>query len=301
MASTADVLFGLAAPTQVTFVNKIIGLMALPRWGLCLMHVPAIVAVAFLAGAQLGDPRLPLMVAAVFLMTAGSVVMHDLVDVERDKIKWGLRPLPSGLISKREGTIYAAGLIGIGFVFAYLLHSPLFTAIALFVLFLAFLYVRYARDGIGHLTEPWIPAFIPVAVWAAVSPQTLLTPLPWLLYLFVAAAEVGLSTTAESTYENVKAFFVRPKPAIDAAIYVLAVVVMFSVGTTVFFYAGLAWPYLLVLGVLIALALSTAKYLAEERSPETLEHKAKTFKTIANVTTLCWINMLVFVLISSHA
>jgi hypothetical protein len=74
-------------------------------------------------------------------------------------------------------------------------------------------------------------------------PCDILTPLPWLLYTLCAVTEVTIDIVAESFYPAVKAFFVRPKPSTERGLYIKAVISMFFVGTMIFFYAWMPWPY----------------------------------------------------------
>jgi 4-hydroxybenzoate polyprenyltransferase len=130
--------------------------------------------------------------------------MNDIIDVERDKIKFPMRPLPSGLIPRWVAAIYATIMAGIGVMVAYLTFNWLCASIALTVIVLGCIYTRYTRDKIGYLTLVWIPAFEPVGAWAAVSPETIQTPLPWLLYTFLAINQVAMMIAEEVADHQLK-------------------------------------------------------------------------------------------------
>ena len=85
----------------------------------------------------------------VWLLVASDLIINSVVDAERDKRKWPLRPLASGLISKSEGTLYSIILAGTAFTIALVVFNRLSAAIVFLVLILGYIYVRYTRDGIG--------------------------------------------------------------------------------------------------------------------------------------------------------
>ena len=112
--SVGDVLFGWTAPTKVSLRNRIIGFIVLQRLAVIVIgFFPLTMAAAALAGARLDDPRFPFGLIMVWLLVASTHVINGVVDAERDKQKWPLRPLASGLILKSEGTLYASILAGI--------------------------------------------------------------------------------------------------------------------------------------------------------------------------------------------
>jgi 4-hydroxybenzoate polyprenyltransferase len=103
--SAADVLSGIAAPPGCSFRNRIVGFLTLQRVGLCIAVVPFALGIAALAGARLNLELLPLMIVGFLGGTAASMT-NDIIDIERDKRKWPLKPLATGLISRSEAEIY---------------------------------------------------------------------------------------------------------------------------------------------------------------------------------------------------
>ena len=182
--SAADVLFSRNAPTEHSFRNKIVGLIALPGVGIDIAVLPLAIGTAALAGVKFDDLRLLPLLVVTFLATSVVCVTNDIIDAERDKTKWPLKPLASGLISKSEAVLYAAILSGIGIVITVVVFSWLFLALGLLVIVGNLVYSRYLRDNIGYLTVFLPLALVPVAIWSGFSPDTVLTPLPWLLALF---------------------------------------------------------------------------------------------------------------------
>jgi len=67
--------------------------------------LPFALGVAALAGARLDLQLLPLIIVAFLGGTAASMT-NDIVDMERDKRKWPMKPLATGLISRSEAVLY---------------------------------------------------------------------------------------------------------------------------------------------------------------------------------------------------
>jgi 4-hydroxybenzoate polyprenyltransferase len=272
--SAADVLSGIAAPSERTFRNRIVGLIALQRVGLCIAVLPFALGVAALAGASLNLQLLPLIVVAFLGGTAASMT-NDIIDMERDKQKWPLKPLATGLVSRSDALLYTVILAGLALAIAALDFNWLFTTLVLVALGLSYLYARYTRDNIGYLTIIPVFACLPVAIWGAISLGTVLTPLPWLIVIFGAAWTTAVQITHEGLDPAIPALFVRPRPTTERTLYIIAIIVMFFVGIAVFFYAQLSSLYLVVLTILIAWILILAKNLGENRSREKLESAYK--------------------------
>ncbi|MFZ0010356.1 MAG: hypothetical protein WAL97_00395 [Halobacteriota archaeon] len=89
------------------------------------------------------------------------------------------------------GMLYAALLAGTGPLTAGLVFNWLFAVMVLLILTSGYVCTRYTRDNVGYLTGIVPGTLIPVTVWFAVSPQTIFTPLPWLM------AAIGSAIGAE--------------------------------------------------------------------------------------------------------
>ncbi len=290
--SVADILFGLAAPTNPSLRNKIIGFIALQRLAVTLLIIPPLLGLVALAGGQFTDPRLVVAFVGAWLISAAAMITNDVVDAERDKQKWPLRPLPSGLISKSTATLYAVVVTIIALVLAVVVFNWLSAAIVLLIVVVAYAYVRYLRDTVGFFTVTLPLAIVPLAVWAAFSPQNILTPLPWLLATFFIGEGIAQNITNEASDPAIPAFFVRPRPSRERVIYIIAIVITFLTGTMIFVYAQLLFPYMLVLIAITAWALIQARYLGEPRDLEKLTN-AYMILTMHNI--IFWLNVAVFV------
>jgi len=289
--SAADVLFYRNAPTERSFRNRIIGLIALPGVGIDITVLPLAIGTAALAGARFDDLRLLPLLVTVFLAAGVANMVNDIVDAERDQAKWPLRPLATGLLSRSEAVLYTAILSAIGIVIAIAIFNWLFLALGLLVLVLNFAYSRYLRDNVGHLTVMLPLALAPVGIWAAFSPETILTPLPWLLAIFLASYSPVPSTMQEALDPQVPTLFIRLRPTAERALYVAFVIALFISGVAILLYAQLSWLFVVVLAVLTVWLLIQTRNLGEDRSREKLETGFKI--TMASVS-LYWLSLAVF-------
>jgi geranylgeranylglycerol-phosphate geranylgeranyltransferase len=276
--------------------NKIIGFIALQRLaGIVVLPLPLVIATAALAGMRLDDPRFPVGIITVWLLVASNSVVNGVVDAERDKLKWPLRPLTTGLISKTEATLYSFILAGSAFAILLAVFNWLSAAIVFFIFIFGYIYARYTRDGIGYLTVIVPVALIPLAVWAAFSPETLLTPVPWLLVALMAAYAIAINVANEATDRvPVKALFVPLRSFTETVLYVAAVIIALFIGILIIFYAQVSWLYVVVLTAVTACALTAAKYLWGQRSPEVVK---KSFKIITISMAVSLFSLAVFALI----
>jgi geranylgeranylglycerol-phosphate geranylgeranyltransferase len=289
--SAADVLFYRNAPTERSFRNKIIGLIALPGVGIDIAALPLAIGIAALAGARFDDLRLLPLLIIVFLALGVANIVNDIVDAERDKTKWPLRPLATGLLSRSEAILYAAILSAIGIVMAIVVFNWLFLALGLLVLAGNLAYSRYLRDNIGYLTVMLPFVLVPAAIWSAFSPETILTPLPWLLAIFLTVYSPVPSMMQEALDPQVPTFFVRLRPTAERALYVMFVIALFVSGIAILLYAQLSWLFAVVLAVLTVWLLIQVRNLGDNRSREKLEIGFKI--TMASIS-LYWLSLAVF-------
>jgi 4-hydroxybenzoate polyprenyltransferase len=214
-------------------------------------------------------------------------VINDLTDVERDKTKWPTRPLPSGLLSKRLVALYVLATAGIALVIAGVMFNSLFLALALLEIVLATAYAGYTRDHIGHLTALLPIAPIPAVAWSAASPATILTPLPWLLVLVTVPIVVIGQLYNEASISG-PTLFVKFKPATDRVLYIASAALLFLVGTTIFLYAQLAWPFMVVLAAYVIWILAQARYFGR---PNSVEKLTNAFKVAAIWNVVLWLTV----------
>ena len=131
--SASDVFFGRAAPTERSFRNRIIGLIAMQEIGINILVMPLALSTAALAGAKLTDPRLLPLLVVTFLAMGVAMMTNNIIDAERDKTKWPLKPLATGLISKSEALLCTAIWAVLGIVIAIVVFNRLILALGLLV------------------------------------------------------------------------------------------------------------------------------------------------------------------------
>ena len=290
--SASDVFFGRAAPAERSFRNKIVGLIALQEMGLNIMIMPVALGTAALAGARLDALQLLPLLVVVFLASGVAMMTNDVIDAERDKEKWPLKPLATGLISKSEAIFCMAIWAVLGIVIAVVFFNWLILALGLLVLAGNLVYSRYLRDNIGYLTVILPLVLVPVGIWSGFSPETVLTPLPWLLALFMAAYAPVVQIPTEALDPTIPALFVRPRPTTERALYVASVVAMFVFGFAIYLYAQLSWLFVVVLAVFAAALLTQARNLGDDRSREKLEIG---FKLDSVGLSIYWLSIAAFV------
>ncbi len=290
--STSDVLVCRTAPTERSFKNRIIGFIALAGVGIGITYCAPALGISALAGASFNDLRLLPLLALALLAGAVTNMTNDIIDAERDKTKWPSKPLATGLISRTEAVLYAVILSAIGIVIAIVVFNWLFLALGLVLVAGNLVYSRYLRDNVGYLTVSLPLALVPVATWSAFSPETVLTPLPWLIVIFVIAAATTNAITHEALDPTIPALFVRPRPTTERALYVVAVIVNFFFGVAIFLYAQLSWLFVLALAMLTAVLLTQAKNLGDNRSREKLE---SSFKITGLSVFIYWLLVALFV------
>jgi len=176
------------APTGPGGKAALLGLIQIQRPFVALMG-----PMMFFAGMMLAASTVPsgleLMVAfiAVYLLTSAEHGIDDLIDKERDRVKWPRRAIPSGLISKGAGAAYVLTMAVAGLLLSYVFFNWQLVAVELLALGLGTLY-PFMRDKLGYLVLIPIPALIGIGGWVSVSPGNLFaSPVPWLLYLAFAS------------------------------------------------------------------------------------------------------------------
>jgi len=133
--------------------TKIQGLFSLFRF-----ELPFTAGVCVIVGELLASGKLPaaremvLGFLSVFFISAASLILNDYFDIESDRINTPERPLPAGLVSKREVVFLFVVVTIFGFVSACLISIVALIVVVL-VWALGFLYNwRFKKSGvIGNL------------------------------------------------------------------------------------------------------------------------------------------------------
>lgn len=259
--------------------------------GINVLVMPIALSTAVLAGAKLTDPHILPLLVVTFLAMGVANMTNDINDAERDKAKWPLRPLATGLVSKSEALLCVAIWAVLGIVITIVFFNRLILALGLLVLVTNFVYSRYLRDNVGYLMLFLPFLLVPVAMWSGFSPETVLTPLPWILGILFAAWTPIIQIPQEGLDPTIPALFIRPRPTTERVLYVVFAIALFFIGVAIYLYAQLSWLFVVVSAVLTTVNLPVAKYLGNNRSREKL---ATAFKLGAASFSIYWLILAVF-------
>jgi 1,4-dihydroxy-2-naphthoate octaprenyltransferase len=129
-------------------VKKLIGFLRLTRPANIVTAISDILAGAAVAGyaSTMPDfiPMLLLIVGTIGLY-GGGVVFNDVFDAELDRIERPERPIPSGLITKKEGTLLGSILLIMGVAAAFLLSPYPSGSIAFAIALAALVYDKWGK------------------------------------------------------------------------------------------------------------------------------------------------------------
>lgn len=287
---TIELLFNYAMYTERTLKNRIIAFVCEQRPPPAIMGVPIVIGSATLALGHLPSlAQLVKIIVSAYLIVSGMHVINDVVDAERDKRKWPTRAVPTGLIKRSELAAYGTGMAATGTFLAYYWFTWQCAFFATLVLILGTIQTRYLRDNIGYQTVIWIPAFMPVGAWAAFAPETLFTPLPWLLFLFLMVHQIGMMAAAEprALVPEVRPFLIKPSPRNETMLYMVSAVLMLVVGIVIYFSTTLHWIYLAALFGLTAFSVISGAPMI--RDPMSVENVKKALRGTVNYNIVYWL------------
>ncbi len=282
------ILAGAAAPREHTFKNKVIGFVSMHHLLIRVMIFPVLAAPYVVAGGLI-DAKFLIFFFTTLLGGIFVQVFNDVWDVERDRKKWPMRPLPNGLLSRRLMAAYMLIAGGLTLVIAGAAFNLAFLA-GVLILFAAHVaYVTYTRDHIGVLT-----GLIPIAImtpvaWLAVAPGTILTPLPWLLTL-IHLTIGGVGQTFNEVRIPHKALFVEFSPSTYKVLTITSAVAFFLISTYTFLYAQWTWPFMVVTGAFTVWSLAQARYWGK---PEGVKKLTTAFRAFTQWNALFWTTMAV--------
>ena len=284
---------GIWAPSKKNRTNQLLGYFSLQRFQIALMG-----PLMFLAGMSLALLEIPsatqIIVGfiAVYLLTAAEHTIDDYIDIERDKVKWPHRALPTGLILRSHAGIYAIVMASIGIVLSYIFFNWQLVFIEIVALGFGTAY-PYLRDHIGYLSLPPIPALIGIAGWASVSPETLFTsPIPWLLYFVFLGWQSFHILTMPRAIKHEKTFIVKLSPKNTTLLSVIFSIVTLFFVILLFFNVGFHILFLLVILLLSILFWFTAYSMVKSPLDDKIAFRA--FKLATNYNLLFCITVIIF-------
>jgi 4-hydroxybenzoate polyprenyltransferase len=192
-----------------------------------------------------------------FLASAGVNIYNRYADRERDLIEWPQRAIPSGRINKNHVLILILLLLAASLALCWFVFNPLAFWITLAGIILGSLYSAVLRDKVGYLSLPPIEGLIFLAGWAALSPGTILTLTPWILYLMGLtwqAAHIMGHYLVHIRYDsrnkpviNTPAFFCKPSPRTASIIALVFIVLCFGLSLWLIFLTGLHLVYIILI------------------------------------------------------
>jgi len=135
---------------QVSFVrSQLVLLESRKRWGILyslatvsgLLSMPGVLGAMWLGADLLTIFQKVMPLPAIsFLITVGMFVLNDLVDAELDRANGKKRPIPSGLVSKRQTWIFITLTNGLALLLSLITLNPISIIIVGFMLLLGILY-----------------------------------------------------------------------------------------------------------------------------------------------------------------
>lgn len=134
-------------------ISKLRGLASLFRFELPFSAGTCVVLGELLALGSIPDlSEIVLGFLSIFFISATALILNDYFDIEIDKINAPHRPLPAGIVTKRDVLVLSILVAGLGFLASLLLSLQAFV-VTVVVWFVGFLYNwRFKRSGlIGNL------------------------------------------------------------------------------------------------------------------------------------------------------
>ena len=129
-------------------MKKLVGFLRLTRPANIVTAISDILAGVAIAGYTGGTDQLPsilLLVAATIGLYGGGVVFNDVFDAALDRVERPERPIPSGLISEKEGALLGTFLLFIGVIAAFGLSAYPSGAIAFVIAVAALVYDKWGK------------------------------------------------------------------------------------------------------------------------------------------------------------
>jgi heme o synthase len=254
----ADFGSDLAVKADYDLKDKLIGYLTLVKPPFVLMTPFNAASAAVLAVG--GYPSWKICLGGfftAFLASAGVNIYNRYADKERDLIEWPRRAIPSGRINSKHVLILILFLVAASLALCWFVFNPLAFWITLAGIALGSLYSFVLRDKVGYLSLPPIEGLIFLAGWAALSPQTIFSLTPWVLYLMGLtwqAAHIMGHYMVHIRYDargkpviNTPAFFCKPSPRVASLITLVFIILCFLLSLWLIFLTGLHPLYIVLI------------------------------------------------------
>jgi hypothetical protein len=158
---------------------------------------------ALLAGGELADPRLPLLMLALSAFYVGGMFLNDAYDAAFDAQHRRDRPIPAAETTEREVFVFGYGLLALGFAGVAWAGAGRWTVL-LAALGLAAAIVAYDRFHKGNPLSPLLMGLCRVGVLACSAWAVMAAPQPTVLWAAVALLGhlIGLTYIAKQEHLN---------------------------------------------------------------------------------------------------
>jgi 4-hydroxybenzoate polyprenyltransferase len=303
----ADFGADLDVKTEYTLKDKLVGYLTLvkPPFVLMTPFNAASAAVLSLGGYPAWKTCFAGFLTA-FFASAGVNIYNRYADKERDKVEWPSRAIPSGRVNTNHVLILVLATLVISLVICWFYLNPTTFWILLGGIVLGSLYSAVLRDKIGYLSLPPIEGLIFLAGWTAVSPGTLFTLTPWVLYLIGLtwqAAHIMGHYLVHIRYDaqgrpiiKTPAFFCKPSPQTASIIALLFIGVSFILSLWLIFLTGLNLLYIIMILAVGIYSLTNTWTLVKDSTNRDKLHKAWSsltlFRMVASIAIL--LDVLIF-------
>jgi len=281
---------GLPVKTEYNFRDRILGYLTLVP-PIFLFVTPLNAASSAVLSIN-GYPSWQKCLAGIFtaaLAAWGVNTFNRYVDRERDKTAWPWRAIPTGRVKANNALIWCIILYIGSLISCWFFFNPESSLILLAAIILGSLYSSYFRDKIGYLSLPPIVGLIHLAGWAAFSPETLFTLLPWYLFILAAvwqAAHIMTHYVLHIKFDaggkpiiNTPAFFFKPSPGAATGIGVGLTVLTVLLAVVLPLISSLSMVYVIM--VLVAGIYTLSRGLAILKNPLDRERRHKAWGSLS--------------------
>jgi geranylgeranylglycerol-phosphate geranylgeranyltransferase len=192
-------------------------------------------------------PGVLLLLAIVFLVTAGGNTINDYVDAGIDRVNRPGRPIPSGEVSLRQAW-YEAVLLFVAGIMLSVFTNPLCLAIAVFnsLLLVSYAYYLKRTTFLGNAVVAYLSASIFLFGGAYLGPEGALTVVPISVITFFAMISRELLKTAEDVEGDAKAGArtVPVRCGIRVTVLISFAAAVLAVAASLYPVTWWGWPYL---------------------------------------------------------
>jgi len=279
--------FGSDLPARATygFRERAWGYLTLAR-PLFLVLTPFNAASAAVLAIR-GLPPWELILAGLFtgaLAAAGVNIFNRYADRRRDITLWPQRAIPSGRVPAGAALAIALTAYAASLALCWVFFNPTSFYILLAAIVLGSLYSTHLRDKVGYLSLPPVEGLIFLCGWACLAPATVLTALPWYLYLLGVvwqAAHIMAHYALNIRYDDkdnptiaTPALWGKPSPRAAARLTLGLTALLFVMSLLLPLLTSLSWLYIAPVAGFGLYALYRAAAYARQPRDKAPTHRA---------------------------